>query len=624
MAKKIIALKNDQVPLKIKHSEIITLINLVIKKIPDLYNNKSTGYAMSKATHIKYVLESLRCLETEDYHFLYNDLKNKNISYEEYKQSLSTIINTYKSLSLSEKRLLVYTALLHDIYYKTFGTYEAEHGPLGVEYLKKHPELYQEFGLTKDEVDLMFDLISSHGYFLDLGRYIFPEELKITAKNKKLALLIDFLDCAGKEISAGKGADAKHVCLMDAKLNRKLPVLFDYLIYIKDKPEEFYKFRLKYLCSPLMFQELSDKEHKNILAQLDNQSDAKEIKTFLNTRLKVDDFNIFVKGYELLPTKANGLKDFTLYFEIFRRLMQVAKQFPDKYVRLDTKDIKNGLTDIIHEDIKNFFQKILMYLDNSQIFTLDIAKGKIIIRYKKDYFDLKADNLPIYNAPFSLEDTITQKMIQVDEKFDYDNRTINHHAKFILPLVDSYFVNKDFDNFKRDPMVHQQEVIPNLFIGDFSAFKAVIKDNPYHIALSLKFNRGKVDYTKPEKAQIKELGFNLPDNNSIASWETLSGLLPEVFKAIDEALTQNKRVLISCGQGISRSSTVIIAYLMYRYKVTFNQAFGFLYKRRPVVNPSPVFAAGLKAYERRLFPNIEPEHKAIYEKQFPKLYENYL
>ncbi|MFA5879946.1 MAG: dual specificity protein phosphatase [Candidatus Margulisiibacteriota bacterium] len=588
-------------------------IHNLIKITPQIYNNQNSEYARNKNLHVQYCLKALLSLETEDFHFLYNGLKNKDITYENYQQVLAPILKVYKSLTSNEKRLLAITTLFHDVYYRAYNTYEAEHGPLGVEYLATHPELFAQFKLNEAENKTMFNLIKDHGYAVDLGRYVFPDELNITAENKKLALLLDFLDMSGKE------TNGQHVCALNQKSLHNLIDVFENLVSYQQKPNEFYKFRLKHLFCPTAFQEISDTEHKNILTQLHNQPDASKIIDFLNYRFKVDDFNIFLRGYELLPTKPDGQKDYFLYFMIFRNLLNLAKKIPGKYARLDTKDIKNGLTDITHTDVKNFFQKNLRYLSDDKLFKVDTAKNKIYIKYKNEIFKLSADTIPIYDKPLSQEDKIQQKIIQTGNQINHENRTIKLFPDFTKPLVDSdnYF-DAEVKDLKKDPMIHAQEVIPNLFIGDFAAFKSITNNNPYNIDLAIKVNRAKVGNIP---IKVMNIGQNIEDNNSVASWQSLSNQFNEVFKEIDAALAASKRVLVSCGMGISRSATTVIAYLMYRYKVTFNEAFGFLYQRRPVINPMPNFVAGLQAYEKRLFPDQSPQKKVAYNKDFPILYQ---
>ncbi|CAF0842930.1 unnamed protein product [Rotaria sordida] len=70
-----------------------------------------------------------------------------------------------------------------------------------------------------------------------------------------------------------------------------------------------------------------------------------------------------------------------------------------------------------------------------------------------------------------------------------------------------------------------------------------------------------------------------------------------------EAAFQNSssRILVHCNLGISRSTTILLAYLMKTYNATVLEAFKFLRHRRPIVSPNIGFLRQLIEYEYELF-----------------------
>lgn len=68
-----------------------------------------------------------------------------------------------------------------------------------------------------------------------------------------------------------------------------------------------------------------------------------------------------------------------------------------------------------------------------------------------------------------------------------------------------------------------------------------------------------------------------------------------IFAAMDEAVRGNKRVLVHCQAGVSRSASLIAAYLINRFQVTTDQAINFLKSRRACVEPK--FVDQLRTYE---------------------------
>ena len=58
-------------------------------------------------------------------------------------------------------------------------------------------------------------------------------------------------------------------------------------------------------------------------------------------------------------------------------------------------------------------------------------------------------------------------------------------------------------------------------------------------------------------------------------------------------------VLVHCHKGVSRSATIVIAYLMYTYKADFYAAFQKLKSVRPIVKPNAGFMKQLQEYQLR-------------------------
>jgi predicted protein tyrosine phosphatase len=69
----------------------------------------------------------------------------------------------------------------------------------------------------------------------------------------------------------------------------------------------------------------------------------------------------------------------------------------------------------------------------------------------------------------------------------------------------------------------------------------------------------------------------------------------------DEAVAANEQVLVHCLAGISRSATVVLAYLMQSHRMTFRDAIVHVKSRRPIVYPNSGFLRQLVAFERSLY-----------------------
>ena len=72
-----------------------------------------------------------------------------------------------------------------------------------------------------------------------------------------------------------------------------------------------------------------------------------------------------------------------------------------------------------------------------------------------------------------------------------------------------------------------------------------------------------------------------------------------------EAKEKNGRILIHCYKGVSRSVSVLISYLIYLYKWTYDKAFDFVQLKRPVANPNIGFYLQLKTFHKRITLNTD-------------------
>ncbi|KAI3387190.1 hypothetical protein SNEBB_010854 [Seison nebaliae] len=86
----------------------------------------------------------------------------------------------------------------------------------------------------------------------------------------------------------------------------------------------------------------------------------------------------------------------------------------------------------------------------------------------------------------------------------------------------------------------------------------------------------------------------------------------DTYNFINKALSSNEKILIHCLAGISRSPTIVIAFLMRKFGWTVQEAFHFVKKRRNGVAPNFSFLGQLQEYEERLkiekivfFPYVE-------------------
>lgn len=79
--------------------------------------------------------------------------------------------------------------------------------------------------------------------------------------------------------------------------------------------------------------------------------------------------------------------------------------------------------------------------------------------------------------------------------------------------------------------------------------------------------------------------------------------LPRAFSFIEEAKAANEKVLVHCHAGMSRSVTVVLAYLMKFEGFTLNNAYDFVKQKKSNISPNFSFMEQLVQFENSLRPS---------------------
>ena len=82
---------------------------------------------------------------------------------------------------------------------------------------------------------------------------------------------------------------------------------------------------------------------------------------------------------------------------------------------------------------------------------------------------------------------------------------------------------------------------------------------------------------------------------------------------IDDGL-KNGGVFVHCAMGKSRSATLVVAYLMWKFRIMWEEALAQLCEGRPICDPNLGFKEQLKVYYQILNTKDEGDAKRLYEK----------
>ena len=96
----------------------------------------------------------------------------------------------------------------------------------------------------------------------------------------------------------------------------------------------------------------------------------------------------------------------------------------------------------------------------------------------------------------------------------------------------------------------------------------------------------------PEEMKINQKSFKIEDrfNYNIIQY----------FKECIDFIENSDKIYIHCLFGISRSATIVIAYLMWKTHSNFEDTYNYIKKRRPKVEPNNGFISQLKQFETLL------------------------
>ena len=74
--------------------------------------------------------------------------------------------------------------------------------------------------------------------------------------------------------------------------------------------------------------------------------------------------------------------------------------------------------------------------------------------------------------------------------------------------------------------------------------------------------------------------------------------LLDSFAFTESARTSGSNILIHCHAGISRSPTIVVAYLMQSQNMSLNSAYKFVESKRPIISPNFSFVGQLYEFEK--------------------------
>ena len=146
-----------------------------------------------------------------------------------------------------------------------------------------------------------------------------------------------------------------------------------------------------------------------------------------------------------------------------------------------------------------------------------------------------------------------------------------------------------FKYYSKSESFNAHEVFPGIYIGDLSSSlnKYALKGNNIKNILSV-LNGCDENYPNDFKYNI----IHVNDDD----WIDISEYFDECVEFIDIAMRNNEKILVHCSRGVSRSVTMVLAYLIVKQDMTYDVALETVRSKRIMANPNDGFKRQLLEY----------------------------
>jgi dual specificity MAP kinase phosphatase len=145
------------------------------------------------------------------------------------------------------------------------------------------------------------------------------------------------------------------------------------------------------------------------------------------------------------------------------------------------------------------------------------------------------------------------------------------------------------------------EILPELFLGNAVNSEDLEWLKKHNIEYILNVTSDLPNIFE-EQGSIKYMQIPISDH----AGQNLASFFPQAIEFIDKGRAQKKGVLVHCLAGISRSVTVMLAYLMAHRQLSLNEAYNMILKRKANIDPNFHFMHQLHSFEKQLFDARQP------------------
>jgi len=133
------------------------------------------------------------------------------------------------------------------------------------------------------------------------------------------------------------------------------------------------------------------------------------------------------------------------------------------------------------------------------------------------------------------------------------------------------------------------EIVPGLYLGSKESIRNKQKLDQIKVSHILSV----IDEQLEKITDYNHMHLMARDSEN----EDLISHFSNTNKFIEEGI-QKGGVLVHCRAGVSRSATIVLAYIMYSQQKSYEEAYLLVKDKRPIIRPNNMFTTQLRIYEK--------------------------
>lgn len=155
-------------------------------------------------------------------------------------------------------------------------------------------------------------------------------------------------------------------------------------------------------------------------------------------------------------------------------------------------------------------------------------------------------------------------------------------------------------------MQNPAQILPNLYLSSEGPAKnlTLLKQLQINYILNLtgyKFNSTELRFQFDYPSEFTVLHIKINDDMNVNITDYFDQALAFIHSSIGNSCSN--RILIHCEAGISRSATIVIAYLMQYHHQSLKDAYEFVKQRKNNIDPNMNFMQQLIQFEKQIYQN---------------------